>query len=389
MNTLLSPMQESSLERYRAFARQKVAPQARALEAHTLPVKEVLESLGQAGYLGMTVPQEHGGQGAPFLEVALLVEALSEFEPGLALAIAGHTTVIELIRRYASEAEKSRYLPLLARGETIGSFAVSEETAGTDFQAARTEAARAGDKLVLTGKKVWVVNAGMRGLAVVLVRQAGQQANRGAGEHGADPELALVIVDLSEASRVKISGDRPRLGLRSACVNDVEFEGQAVPAENLLQSPDGAVEQVLRGMDVAKVIMAAAAVGLARGALDEAVAHARAREQFGKSIGQFQAVQWKLADHAVEGQGARLHTYRAAWAADAEPESFRRYAAMCKWYAARAARVHSGEALQVLGAFGLSEESPLARFYRDAKAMEICEGTTEFQKILLVDELGI
>lgn len=381
MNTFLSASQEALMEQYRTFAREKVAPVARELESRNQSIKDFLQELGQAGYLGVTVPQEFGGQGGAFLCLAMLVEAISEYEPGLGLSIAEHTAVIELIKRYGSPEQKSRYLPLLARGEVLASLAISEEQAGSDFEAVACAAEKVGGTYVLSGKKTWVVNAAVAGLLVVLAKAASRDDK--------DGELTLLIADISSGKSVKVGPDRVKLGLKSSLSNDVEFDSLEVPADNKLESSDGAKEQVLFAMDIAKVVVSAAAVGLTDAALKQAVLHARNRQQFGKTIGQFQAIQWKLADHSTEAEAAKLHTYRAAWSKDEEAAEFRKFASMCKWFAAKVARNYSGEALQVLGAAGISCDSELERFYRDAKVMEICEGTSEFQKVLLVKELDI
>ncbi len=382
MNTFLSASEEALMEQYRIFAREKVQPVARELESHKLSLKEFLQEIGQSGCLGVTVPQEFGGQGCKFFNLALLVQAISEYEPGLGLSIAEHTAAIELIKQYGSQAQKSRYLPLLSRGDVVASLAFSEVNAGSDFEAVTTVALKDGGNYILSGKKTWVVNAELAGLLIVLAKAVASKEEQ-------DGELMLLVVDVDSTSGLKVSADKVKLGLRSALSNDLEFDQLVVPADSKLESTVSTKEQVLFAMDIAKVIVSAAAVGLTVAALGQSVSHARSREQFGKEIGQNQAIQWKLADHGTEAEAAKLHTYRAAWSKDENPGEFRKYAAMSKWFAAKVARTHSGEALQVLGAAGISCDSDLERFYRDAKVMEICEGTSEFQKVLLVKELEI
>jgi len=345
-------------------------------------MKDFLQILAQSGYLGITVPQEYGGQGAPLLHFALFVEALSEYEPGLALMMASHGAVIELLQKFGDQTQKSRYLPLLGRGDGLGAFAVSEEQAGTDFEAAVCKAVRDADKLSLRGKKSWVVNGELAGLFIVLARLENSEQETG--------NLALLLVEASARDGLTVSPNKPRLGLRSAPVNDLDFDGLTLLAESaLLPSPEPVCEQVLQGMDIAKVLVSAGAIGIIESLLGQSVDYAKERQQFGKNIGQFQAVQWKLADMSVESLGARLLTYRAAWSKDEDPDNFRQNAAMCKWLSTKAARVQSGEALQILATRGLIAESPAERFYRDAKTMEIAEGTSEFQRILIARELGV
>jgi alkylation response protein AidB-like acyl-CoA dehydrogenase len=254
----------------------------------------------------------------------------------------------------------------------------AEEQAGTDFEAVQTVGRKNGQRWSLSGKKTWVVNAELAGLMIVLVTlEPGEKS------------LGLFLVDVHSEQPLKISGDRPRLGMRSAFCNDVELSGVDVTSDSLLGDVDRTAEMVLYGMDVAKTIIAGSAIGLVEGALAQAADHARTREQFGQRLGQFQSIQWKLADMDTELTAARLLTYQAAWSKDAKPTDFRKNAAMCKWFSARAARFLSGEALQVLGTFGLSADAPLERFYRDAKVMELANGTSEFQKMIMVDELEI
>lgn len=374
MNTLLSSAQQAQLEQFRSYARQHLAPIVDNLVTREAPLKEFLQKLGQQGFLGLNVPKEFGGTGANLLDTVLLVESLAELEPGLGLSIGSHVAVIETLKKFATDKQKAKYLPLLARGEIFATTAFSEQNAGTDFEAVECTAGGA-DEAVINGVKKWVVTGDFAALFLVLVKSA-------------NGELVVLLADRPETgSTFKFALDHKLIGLRSAYVNDVEFSGLTVPAENKLQG--NGKDVALYAMDVAKVVLAAAGVGLIDGATNIALDHARARSQFGTTIGQFQGVQWKLADMECERNAARLLVYRAAVSIEEAPEQFRGYSSMCKWYAARAARLHSGEALQILGASGLEESNPIGRLYYDGKAIEIAQGTSEFQKMLLVKELNI
>lgn len=378
MNTFLNAAQEAQRARFIEYAKQEVAPKAQALESHSTCLKEFLQSMGQAGYLGLTVPKEYGGQGGTLLDFVLFVEAIAHYEPGLGLTLANHLAVVEVIKKYGTDTHKSRYLPLLARGEAFASLAFSEETAGTDFENVQTIAEEKDGQPVLNGNKTWVVTGDFATVLLVLARTKKENA-----------ELTLVVADAERGKGMQLKKERSLLGLRSSYCNDLSFDNLKVPAENRLGTGLQAKEQALFAMDVAKVIVAAASVGVTEGATRLAVEHARVRQQFGVNIGQFQGVQWKLADMAVEASGARLQTYRAAWAHADDPANFSKYAAMSKLFASRTARFHTGEAMQVMGAAGIDGESPLERFYRDAKTMEVAMGTSEFQKLLLVEDLDI
>lgn len=370
MNTFLSTAQESQLQQYRSFADEHVRPVAGALAEHATCLKEFLQKLAQYGYLGLNAPKEYGGQGGGLLDVALFCEAIGRYDAGLALTIGDHAAVIELVKRYGQQSHQSLYLPGLARGEGFGSLAFAEENAGTDFRAVESHV----DNGTLSGKKLWVVTGDFATVFAVLAKQGEQ--------------LCLQLVERTVDS-FKLLGERRLMGLRSAYINDVEFAGASAQPDMCLAGGEQAAEAALHGMAVAKVLLAAGALGLIEEATELALDHAKQRQQFGTAISSFQGVQWKLADMGVDLVGSRLQVYRAAWSHEHDPQNFQRYAAMCKYVAARAARFHSGEALQILGASGLAEDGLPARFYDDAKVMEIAQGTQEFQKMLLVKELNI
>jgi alkylation response protein AidB-like acyl-CoA dehydrogenase len=378
MNTLLSSAQEAAKAQYTAFAVEHIAPIAKALDERKVNFSEFWSKVGHASLLGLSVPKEYGGHSLPFVNAVLLTEAFSEYEPGTSLSLASHIAVTEVLGKYGTAAQKSRYLPLLARGETLGTLAIAEEQAGSDFKAVGSKVVSEGGKLLLTGKKLWVVNADIASTCLVLALDEAD-------------ELGLYFVDLAPASTLEISADRPKLGLRSASTNNVQFTNHPLHAEALLGGGegDGAEKQMQFALDVAKTLIAAGALGLTESSLVLASEHARKREQFGAPIAQLQAIQWKLADISTEMRAARLMTYRAAWAKDEGIADFRKDAAMCKALATKVARVQSAEALQVLGAIGLTTDHPLERFYRDAKVMEIAEETSEIQKQLIANELGV
>lgn len=375
MNTFLSPTQEALQQQYRKFASENVAPVAEDLESHKICLREFLQNPGQSGYLGISVPREYGGQGQSFLQSILFAEAVCEYEAGLGLTLAVHQAVIEVLKKFGTDTQKSRYLPLLSRGEVLGTLAFSEERAGTDMFAVETTATPAGEGFELKGKKTLVVNGELAGLQLVLART--------------DKGVGVFLVDGAENGAVVAGPNKARMGLKSARANDVQLNGVKVPSGAQIVAEEGPELVAAFAMDVAKTVLSAAAVGLTRRCLDLAVEHARTREQFGTTIGQFQGIQWKLADMVTEMTGASLQVYRAAWSLEEEPAQFATNAAMSKWFASKVARFHSGEAIQVTGAAGLSEDMPLERFYRDAKSMEIYLGTSEGQKIQLVTELRI
>jgi alkylation response protein AidB-like acyl-CoA dehydrogenase len=372
VNTLLSSAQQAQLDQFNSYARQHLAPLVDKLIAHEACLKEFLQKLGQDGYLGLSVPKEFGGTGGNLLETALLVEALGDFDPGLGLTIGNHVAVIEVLKRFGTDQQKSKYIPLLARGEMFATMAFSEENAGTDFENVSATVSGAHE---LNAAKRWVVTGDFANVFLVLARDS-------------EGQPVVVLVDRpSSGDSFKLVRERKLMGMQSAYVNDIEFKGCKFAAENKFAG--NARDIALFAMDVSKVVLAAAGLGMLNSSRDKAVEHGRERQQFGQNIGQFQGVQWKLADMECERVASTLLIYRAALSIDEAPEEFRKYASMCKWYAIRAARFHSGEAIQILGADGLEAGGVLPRFYDDAKVMEIAQGTAEFQKLLLVKELNI
>jgi len=379
VNTFLSEEQQAAKAKYEEYAREHISPAAEHLEDRTACFKEFLQSLGNSGYLGLTVPKEYGGQGMPFIYLALFAEALGHYQPSAAVAVAEQAAVIELILRFGSDTQKSRYLPLLARGEWLASTAFNEESSGSDFNAAVCTAEKKGSQFVITGKKTSVANAQHVNLFAVSARNSETQ------------KLAIFLVESeSNAASLKLSPGRKLLGMKALEINSLEFVGHTITADSMLQQDTHACdEQILYAGDIAKTVVASAAVGMTERAISLAVDHANEREQFGQKLAQFQAIQWKIADMSADSAAARLLVYKAAWCKDEEPESLRKEAATCKWYAAKTARFHTGEAVQIMGVNGLYADSVPEQFYRDAKVSELCEGTSEFQKVILAQELGI
>lgn len=375
MNTFLSSSQEALKEQYEKYAQEEIQPAAKDLEQGKASMKEFLQKLGQTGFLGLAITKEYGGASGSFLEQSLFVEAACEYEAGLGLALSAHFQVVELIKRYGDDRQKSRYLPLLARGEAVGAFCLNEEKAGSDYSLIETVATTKQETPKLTGTKLWVVNGKIASLLVVVAKDE---------ETG---KLSLWLVDAGESKSIKVSAGAKKLGLRSASADQIEFVETKLPEGSRLEGD--AKEQIEFALDTGKTILAMASIGMSQGAMKLAVDHARTRQQFGKNIGAFQGVQWKIADMSADIAAARMLALRAAWAFDESKDEFRKFAAMAKLISAKTARFQSGEAIQVMGTAGIVEDSPTERFYRDAKMMEICQGTSELQKVIIAEELKV
>lgn len=370
MNTFLSAEQNQFQASCASFLEEKLSF-TQDLETDKNKQNEALTLIAQSGFWGAGLPHEYGGGGNSFVHSALFAEELGKKDAGLALVFANHISACQLILKYGSDEQKSRYLPLLSRGESYATVALGEEQAGSDFSMVKTTAKDA----KLNGKKSWVVNGEFAHVALVLSVTEG--------------EKQLWIVDLTSKSSVKIDKNRQKLGLKSASTNDIEFANHPLDEKSRLCQSSASTEEALEyALSISKVLLAAGALGICEQAIKHSVARANSREQFGQSIGKFQAIQWKLADMSTDTSAARMLIYRAAWSKDEATDEFVKFAAMCKLFAARAARLHSGEAAQIYGTFGISTDEPLEKLYRDAKVIEVLEGTQEIQKNIVASKVG-
>ncbi len=423
MNTFLSDELQEQKKQYELFAKEQLAPIAEQLAERKASLTEFIKILGQASYLGITVPEQYGGKGGSFFSLVLFAEAVSFYEPGLALTLAGHTAVIELLKEFGSEEQKLRYLPLLAKGEYIGALGYLEDDGEEGLEGSKTvvrslDDPKESNKKALSGKKCAVINGRLASLFLILGVDAGRMpalpgesgvlpgydadaksAPPGvdAGKMPALPGLALWLVDRSgqsSESQIEFSEEVAQLGLRSTYLDDVAFNNCQIGEGDRLESGQGLAaeaawkKQIEFAQNISKTIMAAAAVGLTEGALARSANYARSEKRAGVPLANSQAVQWKIADSAAESSAARLLTYRAAWSKDEMSQDFSKYAAMCKSFAAQTARLHSAEALQILGGKDASR-SDFARFLTDAKMIEMVEGSNEEQKVILATELGV
>lgn len=373
MNTFLSSEQSQYQSSCQAFVQEKLCQSGilSDLETNKEKQKEALSLIAQSGLIGASLPHEYGGQGKTFIHAAILAEELGMHDAGLSLVLANHLSACHLIWRYGTDEQKSRYLPLLSRGESYATIAFGEEQAGSDFSMIKSTV----ESNKLNGKKAWVVNGDMAHVALVLTRTNEQNQ--------------IWITDLTSKNGVSVVKDRQKLGLKSASTTDIEFSNYALDEKAALcESQDSVGEAIEYALSLSKVLLAAGALGICQQAIQYSVSRANQREQFGQTIGKFQAIQWKLADMSTETSAAKLLTYRAAWSKDEAPDEFLKFAAMCKLFAAHVARLYSGEAAQIYGTLGISEEEPMEKLYRDAKVIEVMEGTSEIQKNIVASQVG-
>ena len=377
MNFDLSPEHELVRRTVREFAESKVAPVAAELDReHRFPYDLVAE-LAELGLMGMPVPEEYGGAGADTLSYAIAVEELTRIDSSVAITLAAHTSLGTMpILLFGTEEQKRQWLPDLASGKKLAAFGLTEPGAGSDAAASRTTAELRDGEWVINGSKIFITNAGTDITACVTIT-----ARTG------DDEISNLIVP-NGTPGYEISAQMEKLGWRASDTRELSFKDCAVPEENLLGERGKGFQQFLEILDGGRISVAAMGVGLAQGAYDLAVAYAKEREQFGRPIAQFQAVQFALADMAVEIEAGRALTYKAAWLKD-EDRPFAKEAAMAKLYTGELSHRVANAALQIHGGYGFMEESAISRLYRDQKILEIGEGTNEVQRMVIARHLGL
>jgi short/branched chain acyl-CoA dehydrogenase len=376
LNFDLSDEQRDIQRLVRDFAQQEVRPVAEELDReHRFPY-EIVAKLGGLGLMGMPYPQEYGGGGTDNLSYAIAVEELARVDSSVAITMAAHTSLGTFpIYAFGSEEQKQEWLPRLCSGERLGSFGLTEPEAGSDAGNTRTKALLDGDQWVIDGAKQFITNAGTDISGCVTITAL-------TGEN----EISNIIVP-NGTPGYDIEPPYRKMGWNASDTRPLAFRDCRVPAENLLGPRGMGFRQFLQTLDGGRIGVAAMGVGLAQGALDEALAYAKERIAFGQPIAKFQAIQMKLADMATELEAARLLTYKAAIEKDAG-KNFNLTAAQAKLKTGRLAVRAAEEAVQIHGGYGYIEEYPVCRFYRDAKILTIGEGTDEVQQMVIARALG-
>ena len=360
----------------RDFAREEIEPKAAQWDRdHGFP-RDLLGRLGEVGLLGVCVGEEHGGGGADFLSYILVLEELSCADAGVGVTVAVHTSACTLpILAFGTAEQQSRFVPPLARGEAIGAFALSESGSGSDAGALRTRAERDGDGWRIDGAKQWITNGGFGGTILTFAR-TDPSSNGARG-------ISAFLVDGAD---VEITSYAEKLGLNSSQTADLAFDGVRVGDDRLLHDEGRGFRVAMATLDGGRIGIAAQAVGIAQAGFDVAREYAKQRMAFGRRIGEFEAIQWKLADMSTEIDAARLLTYRAAWLKE-QGRPHTEAGAKAKLFASEVARRQTSEAIQILGGYGYTKEFPVERFYRDAKITEIYEGTSEIQRLVIARNL--
>jgi short/branched chain acyl-CoA dehydrogenase len=361
----------------REFAQQRVAPVAEELDRESRFPYELVGELAELGLMGMTIPEEYGGAGADTISYAIAVEELTRVDSSVAITVAAHHSLGTLpIYYYGSEEQKQQWLPELASGKKLAAFGLTEPDAGSDAGATRTHAELRDGEWLVNGSKIFITNAGTDVTACVTIT-----ATTG------EDEISNLIVP-NGTPGYEISKPMKKLGWRASDTRELSFEDAAVPEGNLLGPRGKGFQQFLEILDGGRISVAAMGVGLAQGAYDLAYAYAQERQQFGKPIAKFQAVQFKLADMATELEAGRNLVYKAAWLKD-QGRDFALAAAQAKLYTGELSNRAVNWALQIHGGYGYMDEYAISRLYRDQKILEIGEGTNEVQRMVIARHLGL
>jgi len=361
----------------RDFARSEIGPKITAYEDQRIFPREIIQKLAELGVLGMTVPAEFGGAQTDYLSFILALEELSRASASVCLIVAVHGALFaKPILEYGTARQKDKYLPRAARGEILGAFAVTEPGAGSDAGSLKTRAVRSGNEYLLNGTKAWVTNGGAADAFVVLA-----QTDLPSGP----PKPSAFIVEKGFPG-FRVAKVEDKMGLHASATAEIVLEDCRVPVENLLGEEGRGLAIALQSLEGSRIGIAAQSVGLSQSALELAVKYAKQREQFGRPIADFQAVQFMIADMAVQVEAARLLTYRAADSYD-RGFSYAKEAAMAKLYASEAANRIVSLGVQIHGAYGCSKEYTIERLFREARVFSIYEGTSEIQRIIIAKKL--
>jgi alkylation response protein AidB-like acyl-CoA dehydrogenase len=359
----------------RDFATREIAPHiARWDREHVFP-RELYAKLGDAGLMGLTIPERFGGAGADYVSYALALEELAKVDAGTAVTLSVHLMIAAAIGKLGSPAQQERWLPELASGAALAGFALTEPDAGSDASAIRSSARRDGDGWVLRGRKQWCTNGGYAAISMGMFRTGGP-GSKGVSAFLIEHALPGIVVE-------KVT---EKLGIHTSNTVDLAFDDVRLPGDALLGGEGQGLSNALGTLTTGRIGIAAQAVGILAACLEASVKFAKEREAFGKPIGAFEGISFKIARMATDLEAARALVYRAAALCD-RGEPFALEASQAKLFASTAARTHASEAVQIHGGYGYTTEFPVERYYRDAKITEIYEGTSEIQQIVIARAL--
>jgi alkylation response protein AidB-like acyl-CoA dehydrogenase len=360
-------------EAARNFAEKEIRPHVMKYDESQEFPHEIIRELGRMGFMGVIFPESLGGAGFGYLEYITVIEEISRVDPSVGLSIAAHNSLCtNHIYAFGSDNQKQKYLPELASGRWIGAWALTEPTSGSDAGGMLTTARRQGDYYILNGSKNFITHGSVGDVAVVMAVTDPSKSKKG---------ISAFIVEKSTPGFI-ISRKENKLGMRCCDTSALAFDNCRIPASNLLGQEGAGFNQALTVLDGGRISIASLALGIAQGALDASLQYSKERKQFGKPIGEFQAIQWKLADMATQIEAARLLTYRAGFLKD-QGKDVTVQSAMAKYFASEVAVQATNEAIQIHGGYGFIKDFPVEKFYRDVKLVTIGEGTSEIQKLVI------
>jgi len=355
----------------REFAEGELAPIGKECEAKGEFPREIIKKMAQLGFIGVSIKKEYGGLGLGFLEHAIILEEFWRAEPGLGQIYAQTVFGSDMLLLYGTEEQKKKYLMPVAKGDWVMGFSITEPEAGSDAASVNTRAERVGEDYVINGNKVMISNGTEAKFLLVYCLTHPEETSR-SKRHS----ILLVETDRPGYKADKILG---KMGLHASDTANIYFNNVKVPKENLVGVEGNGFVQLMKFLDHSRVAVAADSLGLAQGAMEQAINYVKKRKQFGRTIASFQVTQFKIAEMATLVETARNLTYKAAWALDrGNPDT--QVSAMAKWWASNVAVRIADEALQLHGGYGYLDDYPIERFYRAAKLLEIYEGTKEIQK---------
>ncbi len=378
MDFALTEEQQMVREMAARFAEAEIRPKAAHLdESHAHPA-DIVRQLGELKMLGIAVPEEYGGGGMDYVSYVL---ALIEVSKGCAstgvIMSVNNSLYCFPVYAYGTEAQKMKYLKPCASGEYLGCYGLTEAGAGSDPAGMRTTAVKDGDGWIMNGEKKFITNGNVARYAVIAAVTDKEKGYKG---------ISSFVMDLENTPGFKVGRVEEKMGILASGTSELVFEDARLPADALLGNEGEGFKQMLTTLDGGRIGIASQAIGIGRSVLEDAITYAKTREQFGKPITAFQAIQWKLADMATELDAAELLTLRAAWLED-HKKPYEKEAAMAKMYASDAAMRASVEGVQILGGYGYSKEYPMERHMRDAKICQIYEGTNEIMRLVVAKNL--
>ena len=357
----------------REFAEKEIGPIAAELDEKEEYPRETLKKMAQLGLLGILVPTEYGGAGLDTVSYAIIIEEISRKCASTGVVTSVHNSLVSWpIIHYGTEEQKRKYLPLLAKGEKIGAFAGTEANAGSDLGAMETTAELHGDHYIINGSKMFITSGSEAGILIVFA-----VTDKSAGSRG----ISAFIVE-NDMKGFKVGGIFEKMGINASLTAELIFEDMEVPKENLLGKEGEGFKIALSALDGGRIGIGAQAVGIAQAALEESIEYSKQREQFGRPISKFQAIQWMIADMATRIEASRFLVYNAAYKKD-KGEPFSKEAAMAKLFASETAVDTVIKAVQIHGGYGYTKEYTVERLFRDAKITEIYEGTSEIQRLVI------